>query len=125
MTDCVVLLFRSSQLFKAEYAYVSPEGSSVYDDLEDTDGIVKIQSDIETINLNFPDCYIFFAGDTNARTKTLPDFLSDDNLSYIFGDSDYDGSTFSLPRNNKDNICNNFGKSLLNLCYIYDIQDSR
>jgi hypothetical protein len=30
--------------------------------------------------------------------KKLPDFINDDNLTYIFGDSEYNGSTFCLPR---------------------------
>ena len=52
--------------------------------------------------------------------KIFPSIL-DDNLSYFFGDTDYDGSAFNLAKNNKDMTCNNFGKSLLNLCCLYDI----
>jgi len=50
MLDCVVLLFRTSQLFNIEniifyVAYVSPKKSSLYDNLEEKDGIIKIQNE--------------------------------------------------------------------------------
>ena len=104
------------------FAYVSPEGSSIYNTREEKDGIIKIQNDLETLRFHYPDCYLLLAGDLNARTKDLLDYLPDDDLSHIFGDTDYDSSTFCTARNNRDSVfINNFGKSLVTICCLFDV----
>ncbi len=65
---------------------------------------------------------MYIAGNLNSKCKDFLVYIPFDDLFYIFGNIDYDGSTFDIPRNNKDNIRgNNYGKSLVNLCYIFDI----
>jgi len=79
MLDCVLLFFELYSCLISEILffilhtqYVSTEGVSLYDNLKEKDGIIKIQNDFKRIKLTYPDSYIFLAGYTNARTKNIP-----------------------------------------------------
>lgn len=76
LNDCVVLhiksrCYKEMKDFILYIAYVSPEGSSIYSRLDGNNGICMINDNISKIKQDFPDCYLYLAGDLNARTKTL------------------------------------------------------
>jgi len=66
----------------------------------------------------YNECNIFRAGDFNARTKNLLDYIYDDNLDYIYQSlTEYNSDNFDMPRNNKDNKHYNlFCISIVELC---------
>ena len=72
---------------------------------------------IFTIKSVYPEAKIFLAGDLNAETKEFLDYIPNDDLDLVFGDTDYPNDTFNINRNSKDiNIYNRFGFSLINMC---------
>ena len=125
--NCIVLYCEFSSFFKCEdiimyFAYISPEGSCYYNDKEQKDGIINMLSHLECIRTEYFDTPLFIAGDMNSRCKDYLDFIPDDTLFHIFGNVECEGSYFDLPRSNRDNLrANNFGKSLVNLCCIFDV----
>lgn len=122
LKDCVVLLFKFSSIYDMNdviiyFTYISPEGSSIYNDLDDRNGINIMQRNFDQIINGYPNCNFMLIGDLNARTKDLLDFIPADNLEHIFGQVDYESSSFDLPRVNKDKTkVNSFGRSLVNFC---------
>ena len=105
------------------FTYVSPEGSSIYSNVDDTEqnGILLLQDNIDHVKLNYSNAMLLLAGDLNARIKDLLDYIPDDNLIHVFGDTDYCSSSFDLPRQSKDSRCNTFGRSLINMCCTHDL----
>ena len=99
------------------FAYVPPEGSSIYDNGEQN-GILILDNNIIDIRSEYQDCFFFLAGDLNSRTTDFLDFIPNDNLDIVFGKNvDYDNDNFEMHRNNLDcNRYNNYGKSLVELC---------
>ena len=98
------------------FAYVSPEGSSIYDTGEQN-GILLLENNIIEIRSEYQDCLLFLAGDFNSRTTNCLDFIPNDNLDFVLGDVDYDSDNFELRRNNLDYVrYNNYGKTLVELC---------
>ena len=126
MTECVVLLlngnfFENTNDIILIFTYVAPERSPIYSS-ENDDGIVILNEKLTSIRTVYPKAEIIIAGDLNARTKDFLDFIPQDDLDFIFGDTDYPGDTFNLDRNSKDTITyNNFGLSLIDLCCEHDI----
>ena len=125
--DCVVLLFKGS-IFQSikdiilYFAYVSPQGSRIYDNLPENNGILLIENNLNEIKVEYPDCCFFLAGDLNARTRDFKDFIPRDDLQYVFGDTDYERDDFDIPRRNKDiETFNQFGQSLVNLCCTFNV----
>ena len=117
-SDCIVLyiksaVFRSMNDMILYIAYVSPEGSTIYNNREDRNGIKSIDDNISLLRNSYTDAYIYLAGDLNARTTNMLDYIPDDNLQNIFN-TDFAGNnsdSFELPRNNKDSErYNSFGK---------------
>lgn len=51
------------------FAYVSPQGSRIYDNLVENNGILLIENNMNEIKVDYPDCCFFLAGDLNARTR--------------------------------------------------------
>ena len=81
------------------------------------DGIKLLQNNVITIASDFPDAHYFL-----ARTKDFLDYIPADNLNYIFGETDYNGDIFDMPRRNKDMLrFNLFGKSLASFCSTFDM----
>ena len=62
------------------FAYVSPQGSTIYNNLNEKNGIVLLESNIADVKFRYPDSYFFLAGDLNARTKDFIDFIPNDDL---------------------------------------------
>ena len=98
-------------------SYVAPENSPLYDTLELKDGILILEESILQIVQN-EDPYILLCGDLNARTGCEQPKL-EEMFNYTPGSDDNDDGDCRY-RCSKDNIVNNFGKSLLNLCFMLD-----
>ena len=70
-----------------------------------------------------PDSYVYLAGDLNARTGELLDFIPGDSLDFVFNTSvEYYADQFELPRSScdKENV-NSFGRALIDLCCTHNI----
>ena len=100
---------------------MAPERSPIYS-TDNDDGIVILNEKLTRIKSDYSNVDIILAGDLNARTQDFLDFIPQDDLDYIFGDTDYPGDTFDLDRKSKDtDTYNNFGLSLIDLCCEHDI----
>ena len=80
--------------------------------------ILKYQ--IIKMTSNYPDCRIFLTGDFNSMAGNVYDFVIDDSVDYLPTDN-YKQDYFNIPRNTKDNVINQFGKELIELCRELDI----
>ena len=103
------------------FAYVSPQGSTIYNNLNEKNGIVLLESNIADVKFRYPDSYFFLAGDLNARTKDFIDFIPNDDLQYVFGETNYESDDFDMKRSNKNGVYNVFGISLAELCCTFDM----
>ena len=124
--DCIVLFLKTSLYGLPNdiilyIAYVSPEGSSIYRD--ENNGILLLENNLSLIKNKYNECSLYLAGDFNARTSDLLDYIPDDNLRYVYNmDVDYNSDMFDLHRNNTDcERYNLFGKSLIELCCSFDV----
>ena len=126
--DCIVLHCNFSSLYDVNdlifhFLCVSPEGSTIYDNVSEPNGILQMQDKFHELKYMYPSAYVVIAGDLNARTKNLIDYIRNDVIFYVFGgDVDYSADSFDMPRNKKD--CyrfNNFGKSLTDFCRSHDM----
>ena len=127
--DCVILHLKGDH-FGLEndiillFTYLSPEGSTIYENLEgNTNGVELFEEEIlSPIITNYPDANIFLAGDMNSRTSSLSDCISNDNVEFIFEDNSvYFSDDFDIIRNSRDQTENAFGLSLIKLCKTYGI----
>ena len=98
-------------------SYVAPENSPLYDTLELKDGILILEESILQMVEN-EDPYILLCGDLNARTGCEQPKL-EEMSNYTPGSDDNDDGVCRY-RCSKDSTVNNFGKSLLNLCFMLD-----
>lgn len=125
--DCIILILKGSPFNLINdvvlcFPYISPEGSSIYNDKDDTNGVELFEDYLLKVILKYPDASHLIAGDFNARCGLLQDVLYDDNVDYIFEqDSVYETDDFQLTRNSKDLIQNAFGRSLIELCKSFSI----
>jgi len=95
------------------FAYVSPDGSCYYNDRDEKNGLSEMYTCLENIKIDYPNTHLFLAGDLNSRCKDFIDYIPYDNLARIFGNIEYDGSTFDVPRRSLDTRGNNFGRLML------------
>ena len=125
--DCFVFHFKGSLFDGMQdvilyFAYASPQGSRIYNNLDENNGILLIENNLNEIKIEYPDCSFFLAGDLNARTKDFKDFIPRDDLQYVFGETEYEKDNFDMHRNNKDSeVFNQFGQSLVDLCCTLNI----
>lgn len=127
-TDCIIL-FVSRALTDMQtdlvlvFTYVSPGRSVIYaNSANNCNGIETLNNKLTSILSDLPDSSFFVAGDLNARTKDLEDYIPCDDIDLIFnGETAYPGDTFCLPRNNKDSVLNRFGSSLIELCCMHNL----
>ena len=80
--------------------YVPPERSPMYS--RDSDGIENLEQIILDAYAQLNDFYLIIAGDFNARTGELPDYIVQD--SDVFLQPGYESDNFELPRRSKDNV---------------------
>ena len=124
--DCVVLHFKSSFFLDMQdrviyFAYVSPQGSTIYNNSNEKNGIVLLESKIEDVKFRYPDSYFFLVGDLNARIKYFIDYTPNNDLKYIFGYTNDEFDDFDMNRSDSDGVCNLFGISLAELCCTIDM----
>lgn len=122
--DCVVLVLNGC-LFGLQndivmcFPYISPDGSTIYNDVN---GIDIFEDYLLQIIMKYPDASLLLAGDFNARCGSLQDVLVDDNVDYIFDeDSVYEIDSFQMNRKTKDLTHNAFGRSLIELCKSFSV----
>ena len=78
------------------FLYVSPERSTIYDNVSEPNGILQMQDKFHDLKYMYPSAHVVIAGDFNARTKDLIDYIRNDNIFYVFGgDVDYTADSFS------------------------------
>ena len=125
--DCIILFIKSSIYTNMKdlimyFAYVATEGSRIYNTLCENNGILLLESNLLLIKEQYPNCYLYLAGDFNARTKDLNDFILSDSLKYLYNcEVDYDEDLFDLPRQNRDREVNRYGLSLIDLCCTHNV----
>lgn len=122
--ECIVLHFnadifrRTSDLIMV-FTYVPPENSPVY--TNEDNGIILLNEQISEISVQYPYAELFLAGDLNSRIGNLQDFIPFDDLHFVFGDTEYPTDMFNINRRSKDETCNRFGTSLIDLCCTHNI----
>ena len=84
--DSVILLVKASIYHLTRdliiyFVYVSPEGSPIYK--SEKNGITTLENTISFLSKQYNQYNIFLAGDLNARTKNILDYIYDDNLNYV------------------------------------------
>ena len=122
--ECVVLLLKADIFHRKKdlvmyFTYIAPENSPIY--TEEDNGITILNERISEVSLQYPDAELFLAGDLNACISTMQDFIPEDDLEFIFGDTDYPTDPFDMQRRSKDETYNRFGISLLDLCCTHNI----
>ena len=126
MSECVVLLLKGQYFENINdivlvFTYIAPERSPIYSP-ENDNGIMILNEKIFDIKSNYPNADIIIAGDLNSRIKDFQDFIPEDELDFVFGETDYPSDSFQLKRKSKDcDVYNRFGLSLIDLCCEYDV----
>ena len=67
---------------------------------------------------------LVLTGDLNARVGNLIDYIENDDIKHIFQkDNIFDcpSDIFHLQRQSKDILVNTFGKTLIDICQVFDI----
>ena len=79
--------------------YISPEGSPIYSNQSDNTGVFLLDETLLNLKHEYPDCYLYIAGDFNARTRDFRDYIPTDNLHVLYHEVIYyESATFDLPR---------------------------
>ena len=104
------------------FVYVPPYGSNIYIAGENN-GVVLLETYISKIRQIYKNIDLVISGDFNARTKSWPDYILDDDVAYIPLPEDYEVDTFCTRRNSQDQHgeVNAHGKSLLYLCCLHNV----
>ena len=119
--DKDVFNFDKDIIIMCVYMYIPPEGSSFYIERHEKNGISELEGELLNIVVENMECDYMLAGDFNARTADVADFIIDDNISHIDNSDWYETDTFDLPRNSTDSRINNFGFALINMCQVYGV----
>ena len=80
-----------------------------------------LNENINEILLHYPNADLFVSGDLNSRIADLQDFIPFDDLQFVFGETEYPMDQFDIIRKSKDDTCNRFGTSLIDLCCTINI----
>ena len=100
--------------------YIVPEGGPLYESTQLKDGIAILEESLLNA-LNTNDVHLMFFGDFNARTgkhQPVEENMLDFDSQFNIHDQDLEDH---LERYSKDDTVNNFGKSLLDLCLLFDL----
>ena len=65
------------------FVYVPHEGSSFYHERDETNGLVEFEKSLADIYASHRDCELLIAGDFNSRTGNLPDYLVNDDITFV------------------------------------------
>ena len=118
------MLFKADTFYRQNdlimiFTYIPPENSPVY--TQEANGIVLLNENINEIFLRYPSADLFVSGDLNSRTGDLQDFIPFEDLQFVFGETEYSADPFDITRQSKDDTCNRFGTSLIDLCCTHNI----
>jgi hypothetical protein len=94
------------------FCYIPPENSSIHSSRQ-TDVIQELQSDIMDLSQKGQ---IIIAGDLNARTATISDFIIRDDDKYIPMFDEYPIDDNTITRNSQDVTIDERGKQLVDIC---------
>ena len=99
--------------------YIPPE-SSRYGDISVFD---FLEQDMVYLRSLYRDCEFILAGDFNARTADLPDFI-DEHYSYTPGanENSFENERETTPRFSRDKELNNYGRRLVDLCKLSSLR---
>ena len=110
--------------------YIVPEGGPAYNLTELKDGIQILEENILQ-DVDKDDIHLIVCGDMNRRTAneqvnkenmTNYDCVDDDDDDDVDDDGNDDGgNNCSVKRSSKDTIINNFGRSLLDFRFLFDL----
>ena len=101
--------------------YLSPEASTVFNTYEKA-RFEHIEEKISQIVEEYDNIDIMLAGDFNARTGELDDFIMTDSTEFVpelCDNPSYDTDDFNMPRENVDKQIDNYGRDLISFCQSY------
>ena len=99
--------------------YIPPSNSSFYNKRE-LDPFDELENAIQKYSTMGE---VILAGDINARTGCLPDYIENDNSKHLpTHDLDIFEPDMEMGRQNMDQFTNSFGKKLLNICQNYTLR---
>ncbi len=76
-----------------------------------------LENDVTSHRDRYPDCTIIIQGDFNARTASLPDFIENDDYTYLPIDDEFNYTSDNMAgRTSQDQVVNKRGTELLNFC---------
>ena len=84
-TDIIVLIldgtdFNLDKPVLLVCAYIAPEGSVLYETLDESDGIMRLENIMVDIVSKYGDLRVILMGDLNARIGKMCDFIENDNF---------------------------------------------
>ena len=91
--------------------YIPPENS----DYANSCVFNQLEEDMVALETIFPSCKFLITGDFNARTGLLDDFCKDSPFLPNHCDEAFEDSSADTKRFSVDQVCNNYGKLLINL----------
>ena len=97
--------------------YVPPEGSPFYPFSDLDYGIGVLEECLTDCMLTLDNVYVILSGDLNSRTASNSQVVS---MTDDVFDSLQASHAVNVNRNSQDNVLNNYGKLLLNLCTTFD-----
>ena len=97
--------------------YVPPEGSPFYPFFDLDNGIGILEECLTDCMLTLDNVYVILSGDLNSRTASNSQVVS---MTDDVFDSLQASHAVNVNRNSQDNVLNNYGKLLLNLCTTFD-----
>jgi hypothetical protein len=105
------------------FVYIHPANSSIVTDNRLYKGIDYLDRCMSEVLNQFPECDIIISGDYNARTGSLNDYIINDDNKFIpsLEDMDYPSDTFNLPRKSTDDVYNEYGKELMDICCTFGV----
>ena len=95
------------------FVYLPPEGLPRYSD--EKNGVEILKDVIFETKAKYGHFYIVIVGDVNSRIGNEQDFILDDHIRFSQNMDYYPVDLFNISRKSRDEIVNNFGRSLLSL----------
>ena len=84
-------------------------------------GFIHVEEKINQIVEEYENINIMLAGDFNARSGEVDDFIMTDSTEFVLELHDspsYDTDDFNMPRENVDKEINNYGRNLISFCHL-------
>ena len=90
------IVLGQSEDFIMYFTYISPEGSCYYNDKYDQNGTDVMYQHFVAMRADYPHALLYVSGVLNVRCKDDLDFIPHDNLSFVYGNVDYNESDFDI-----------------------------